>query len=59
MKKITVHSLYSVSEYILNLNKTITENRYLSTNKERIYIHRKDDISYKSIIKLFDTKTTK
>ena len=25
MKKITVHSMYSVSEYILNLNNTITE----------------------------------
>ena len=57
MKKITVHSLYSVSEYILNLNKTITENRFLSNNKEKTYIHRKDDISYKSIIKLFEIKT--
>ena len=57
MKKITVHSLYSVSEYILNLNKTITENRFLSTNKLKTYTHRKDDLSYKSIIKLFDSKT--
>ena len=57
MKKIKIQSLYSVSEYILNLNKTITENRFLSTNKEKTYIHRKDDLSYKSIIKLFDSKT--
>ena len=48
--------MYSVSEYILNLNNTITEKRYLSTNKERMYIHQKDDVSYDSIIRLFKSK---
>ena len=56
MKKITVHSMYSVSEYILNLNNTITEKRYLSTNKERMYVHQKNDVSYDSIIRLFKSE---
>ena len=56
MYKIIVHQINSVSEYCLDNDKTITEKKYLSNNKIKVYKYKKDNFEYYSILKIFQLK---
>lgn len=55
MNKIVVHRIDSVSEYFLNFENEILEIRYLSNNNDRKYHYKKENPSYQSLIKLFNS----
>ena len=56
MHKIIVHQINSVSESCLDNDKTITEKKYLSNNKIKVYKYKKDNFEYYSILKIFQLK---